>query len=308
MSRVSGPLTRLLTDAAPHPRRPHSPGLARGRPGSATAATSVPWGEAVATADQHQPHTIASVLAGMQTRMDTMPPGRQSQLGFLGTYRRTTAAVAAAVDASAFEDPAWVEAWDVAFAGFYLSALDADLSGTGLVPRPWRLAFDAPASLPPLVHVLLGINAHINYDLPQALLAVISDEEFTDHLLMDRRRRDHERIDGVLADRVAAEDRHLAARSSRNLMDRALRPLNRRGSQRFLREARHKVWHNTTQLQHARLAGPDDLAGRLTELELLSAARVADLLRPGQVLLRLAVSGFGVVLPPEADGGSWTRH
>jgi hypothetical protein len=32
----------------------------------------------------------------------------------------------------------------------------------------------------------------------------------------------------------------------------------------------------------------------------LSAARIADLLAPGQVLLRLAVAGFGVLLPPEA--------
>ena len=39
-------------------------------------------------------------------------------------------------------------------------------------------------------------------------------------------------------------------------------------------------------------------AARLAELEVLSAARIADLLAPGQVLLRLAVSGFGVVLPP----------
>ena len=37
---------------------------------------------------------------------------------------------------------------------------------------------------------------------------------------------------------------------------------------------------------------------RLAELELLSAARIADLLAPGQVILRLAVAGFGVVLPP----------
>jgi hypothetical protein len=61
------------------------------------------------------------------------------------------------------------------------------------------------------------------------------------------------------------------------------------------------VWHNTVELNEARLAGPEQLAVRLAELELLSAARVADLLRPGQVLLRLAVSGFGVVLPPAAD-------
>ena len=37
---------------------------------------------------------------------------------------------------------------------------------------------------------------------------------------------------------------------------------------------------------------------RLAELELLSAARIAVLLAPAQVLLRPTVAGFGVVLPP----------
>jgi hypothetical protein len=153
------------------------------------------------------------------------------------------------------------------------------------------------AELPPLRHVLLGINAHVNYDLPQALLAVISPAEFDDAALLDRRRRDHERIDGVLATRVGAEDAELST-SGRSLLDRVLTPLNRLGSKRFLREARQKVWHNTAELQAARLAGTEVYRNRLAELELLSAARIADLLAPGQVILRLAVGGFGVVLPP----------
>ncbi len=250
------------------------------------------------SSDEGRVGTIAGVLAAMDTRLETMPPGREAQAEFLGTYRRTTAAVGEAVAGSTFEDPAWVEAWDVAFAGLYLSALDADLTGSGRVPRPWRLAFHAPPTTAPLVHVLLGINAHVNNDLPQALLAVIPDADFADPEIVARRRRDHERIDGVLAARVAAEDRQLAGHSARSLLDRALQPLNRASSRHFLREARRKVWHNTTEVQAARLLGPQHLAMRLAELELLSAARVDDLLRPGQVLLRLAVSGFGVVLPP----------
>jgi hypothetical protein len=59
------------------------------------------------------------------------------------------------------------------------------------------------------------------------------------------------------------------------------------------------VWHNTVELQRARLEGDQVYAARLAELEALSAARIADLLAPGQVLLRLAVAGFGVTLPPE---------
>jgi hypothetical protein len=147
-----------------------------------------------------------------------------------------------------------------------------------------------------LRHVLLGINAHVNYDLPQAMLAVISAEEFEDSVLLDRRRRDHERIDGVLASRVSAEDQRLGG--ARSVLDRLLTPLNRLGSKRFLREARLKVWHNVSELNAARLDGADEYKHRLAELEVLSAARIADLLAPGQVILRLAVAGFGVTLPP----------
>ncbi|HEX3223669.1 MAG TPA: DUF5995 family protein [Nocardioides sp.] len=241
---------------------------------------------------------VASVVRTMQSRLDGLTRG-QAHLGeFLGTYLRTTLAVGKAVDAGEFEDPEWVERWDVAFAELYLTALDTHLSGA--VPsRPWRLAFDAPPDLPALRHVLLGINAHVNYDLPQALLAVISDDDFTDASLMATRRRDHERIDSVLAGRVAAEDAELSVHG-RTLTDRLLQPLNRLSSRRFLREARTKVWHNTEALQAARADGSTAYDLRLGELEVLSAARIADLLAPGQVLLRLAVAGFGVVLPPPA--------
>src|SRR6476620_2244806 len=241
---------------------------------------------------------IGDVVSAMDARLLRMPPERTAQRLFLETYRRTTQAVGKAMEDAQFEDPGWVERWDVVFADLYLSALDLDLAGDSRVPRPWRLAFDAPASLPALRHVLLGINAHINYDLPQALLAVISDDDFADPVLVARRARDHEQIDGVLSGRVAEEDSELGAVSARSALDRVLQPLNRLSSKRFLREARQKVWHNTIELQRARLVGDDAYAARLAELEVLSAARIADLLAPGQVLLRLAVAGFGVTLPP----------
>src|SRR5262245_13799413 len=129
--------------------------------------------------------SIDGVVAAMQERLDGLPPDKEHRREFLSTYQRTTLAVGTAVDDGLFEDGPWVEEWDIAFAHLYLAALDADLGG-GRVPRPWRLAFDAAPDLKPLQHVLLGINAHINYDLPQALLAVISDEEFADPATMDR--------------------------------------------------------------------------------------------------------------------------
>src|SRR5258707_11313180 len=101
---------------------------------------------------------------------------------FHATYLRTTRAVRDALHAGRFSDPEWVERWDVAFADRYLDALTADSAGAP-VSRPWAVAFRAareqPAA-PALRHVLLGMNAHINYDLPQALLAVISPGAFAD--------------------------------------------------------------------------------------------------------------------------------
>lgn len=82
-----------------------------------------------------------------------------------------------------------------------------------------------------------------------------------------------------------------------SLLDRLLGPLNQLSTQRFLREAREKVWANAIVLSRARRAGPDEYAGVLGQLEELSAAKVAALQAPGQVLLKLAATGFGVRLP-----------
>jgi hypothetical protein len=241
---------------------------------------------------------VDDVVVRMQSRLDALPAASPRR-PFLSTYLRTTQAVGEAVVAGAFLDPAWVERWDVVFAELYLRAHDAFASGDAqAVPRPWRLAFTAPDDLPALRHVLLGINAHVNYDLPQAMLSVISPTDFADESLVRTRRADHERIDGVLAGRVKDEDDQLG--DAKTLLDRVLTPLNRLGSKRFLREARQKVWLNVEALNAARLEGDGAYVTRLGELEVLSAARIADLLAPGQVLLRLAVAGFGVVLPPAA--------
>lgn len=240
--------------------------------------------------------TMAAVLARMDARLARLPSDSHLRI-FLSTYRRTTLAVADTLDSGLFEDPAWVERWDVVFADLYLHALDAHLDGVDAeVSRPWRLAFGAPPALPPLRHVLLGINAHVNYDLPQALLAAISVPDFADPALLDSRRRDHAAINTVLSGRVGAED--IALGGVRSALDRVLQPLNRQGSRRFLAEARAKVWANAEELHAARIDGPQPYRTRLGELEVLSTAKVADLLAPGQVILRLAVAGFGVTLPP----------
>ena len=240
---------------------------------------------------------IEDLIARMTALLEPLEAAGDPRRYFHATYLRTTRAVAAEIGRGGFADAGWVEQWDVVFAGLYLDALEAGTAGQ-TPTRPWAIAFGAPAGLPPLRHVLLGMNAHINYDLPQALVAVISDEQFGDAALLARREADHRMIDDVLASRIAAEGDELARLSGPvPRADRLLEPVSRLATRRFLREARRKVWANAAALSRARGQGPDAYAAALARLEELSAAKVSALQAPGQVLLRLAATGFGVRLP-----------
>src|SRR3954463_11727522 len=213
---------------------------------------------------------------------------------FLGTYLRTTQAVRTAMDGGLFEDPSWVEEWDVDFAGFYLDALEAYRRDPATVPTPWRQAFGAKSTLRPEGHVLLGMNAHINFDLPQSLVRVIPAEQFADPVTLARRERDHERIDGVLASRVGAEDVELQrVGDQRTPLARLRTPLTHAASRQFLREARRKVWANTTVLHRARVSGDGEYRRRLGELQGLKGRRGAKLRLPRPGVLPLAVYGCG---------------
>ena len=239
---------------------------------------------------------IEKLIGQMAPMLESLQAADDHRQYFHATYLRTTIAVAEELRRGGFSDAEWVERWDVAFADLYLDALQTALEGRRPA-LPWDTAFSAPADLPPLRHVLLGMNAHVNYDLPQALLAVITDQQFDDADLLAGRESDHRRIDNVLASRVAAEDDELARiTGAGSLLDRLLRPLNQRGTQRFLREAREKVWGNAVVLSRARRQGAGPYATVLAQLEELSAAKVAALQAPGQVLLKLAITGFGVRL------------
>jgi len=251
------------------------------------------------------PMGIDDVIAQMTALAEKLRAARDARLAFHATYLRTTQAVASALRDGFFADTGWVDRWDVAFARLYLDALEADQRGEP-VPAPWAVAFgaaDGQPGLEPVRHVLLGMNAHINYDLPQALLAVISDEEFSDPAVRAAREADHRRIDEVLSVQVGAEDAEMQEHApAKTWRDAVMQPLNRVATRRFLRESRAKVWANAVELSRARRAGPDSYTRRLAELEELCGKRVADLVRPGPVLMRLAAGGFGVQLAADGAG------
>jgi hypothetical protein len=111
---------------------------------------------------------------------------------FPALYTRVMADVAEGIGTGKFDDDERMERLAVAFAGYYLRARN------GEIPRPrcWQATWDV-AGDPKLVivqHLLLGINAHVNHDLAQAVVEVAPDTGG-----LDAARSDFDSMNDVLA-------------------------------------------------------------------------------------------------------------
>jgi Family of unknown function (DUF5995) len=114
---------------------------------------------------------IAPVLARMQA-IATELPTSDGVARFNHLYLEVTEAVDGAAQTAGFADVDFLEALDVEFAGLYFKAFDASQAGQAL-PRCWAPLFDARADtrISPIQFALAGMNAHINHDLPFALVS-----------------------------------------------------------------------------------------------------------------------------------------
>lgn len=159
---------------------------------------------------------------------------------FLTVYSVVTARVRRDITADRFRDPDWVADYLTAFANRYRTALLAYEQGhRARVPGAWQVAFDAALGGETLVtqDALLGINAHVVYDLAFALADVGIDPR-------PARRADHAAVNAVLADLVDTEQAVLAARYAPGLaaLDAAGGRLDERLAFLTLAEGRDWAW------------------------------------------------------------------
>lgn len=87
---------------------------------------------------------------------------------FAYVYRRTTAEIEEAIKKDRFEDNARMEKMDVIFANLYIKSYHDYKLGKP-VCNAWKTSFELGNKKISLVqHLMLGMNAHINFDLGQA--------------------------------------------------------------------------------------------------------------------------------------------
>lgn len=150
--------------------------------------------------------TVDDVLTEL-TRIVTGATDAGKRVGyFAALYRRTTTQINADVLAGTFDDNDRMSRLIVAFASRYFDALRNFLAGVA-APRCWQAAFEAGDTNRYIVlqHLLLGMVAHINFDLGAGIAAVVGADELTGF------RRDfdhvHDILGGTLSDTQARLDR-----------------------------------------------------------------------------------------------------
>jgi hypothetical protein len=89
---------------------------------------------------------------------------------FPALYARVTSRIAASIADGQFEDGERMDVFATTFAAYYIRAFRQEIPR----PRCWQASWAVTTSDDLLIvqHLLLGINAHVNHDLPQAVIEV----------------------------------------------------------------------------------------------------------------------------------------
>lgn len=192
---------------------------------------------------------------------------------FATLYSIVSAEMRDRVARGAFLDSAWVHRYAVAFANLYRQALDAyDAGRLSDVPRAWRLCFDAAATANGLVlqHMFLGVNAHVNNDLPFALHQVTLEPD------REARRRDHNSVNEVLAAVTERATARLSALYAPGLatLDDCAGELDELVALFSLQVARESSWESAVSFANARNAAERALVAGLVSSRASVLARL----------------------------------
>jgi hypothetical protein len=238
---------------------------------------------------------IPALLRKMRT-LEKFYDGHDRYSGFkpfISVYRQVTEDVQALYAADRFNNPATMEELDLYFAKLYLDPMKAFLVN-GEKRRPWRTYIDycRRDDRHPSLAMFLGINAHINGDLLQAVNHVGLDDE-----------ADYNRVNGILENHLSDNLHHLlvAERDRLALYAELVKPVTRYELHRTVIRWRADIWavagQNAELVEAAFVDGAERMADRLIRI-----GHEATLLRlPVECVKLRRLSVDNVVDIPDAD-------
>jgi hypothetical protein len=181
----------------------------------------------------------------MQSQMQAFEEAGDDRAIFLTCYAMMTENMLRRADACGFEDCEWVLGLTHRFADYYFDALAC--YNSQLSPPVWHATFDHACrrKAPVLQNLLLGINAHICYDLIFALYDTIHAEwEVLSAEERARRHRDYCRVNEVIGATLDAVQDTVVEPRSRALaiVDVTMLRLDEWAMRTLLVRWREQVW------------------------------------------------------------------
>ena len=186
------------------------------------------------------------ILQRMRSLLEPWEAASDQRFIFLSCYQMMTSNVLDAIQAQEFEDGIWVRSLMENFAEVYFIAL-SQFEQNDHPPKVWKIAFEAPtlSQLHVIQNLVLGVNAHINYDLVFVLADLLRTEWHNLNAEQQQvRYRDHCRINSVIHQTINAVQDQIIERFAPkfNLIDTLLGPMDEWLTARIISSWREEVW------------------------------------------------------------------
>ena len=196
---------------------------------------------------------------------------------FLSCYMMMTSNMLLAIEKHDFKDPPWVNQLLHCFADYYFIALDAYDRQPASAPPIWKVTHDLTlhSHVVALQKMVLGVNAHINYDLVMALVEIQkADWASLSDLQRHDRYLDHCHVNDIIGQTIdAVQDQVLEKEMPvLDLIDRAFGRMDERMISGFITHWRETVWQYATALLETRDPAEQTFLAGQVEAEALQHA------------------------------------
>ncbi len=189
---------------------------------------------------------------------------------FLSCYMRMTSNVLIENKPETFHDPIWVNTLLHHFAGYYFVALDAYEKKVATTPVIWLIAHNTAMETKKSVlqKLLLGVNAHINYDLSLTLYDLFHENwQQLSQNERDLYYEDYTRVNDIISITIDAVQDEIIAPEMPNMqmLDKILGRADEWLISKLIVAWREEVWNNAVNLLSAKNKEERDLI--ITQIE-----------------------------------------
>jgi len=197
-----------------------------------------------------------TILSQMNGLVNQWTENSDDRVVFLSCYMRMTSNVLEATQGNKFHHPEWVNTLLHHFAGYYFVALDAYEKNITTTPLIWVFAHNTAKDkmTSALQKLLMGVNAHINYDLSLTLYDLFHENW---GILSQKEKElyyeDYTRVNDIISLTIdAVQDEILApAMPEMQLLDKLMWRADEWLISKLLTKWREKVWNDAVALLSA---------------------------------------------------------